>query len=148
MLVTPEDMKKKVQLIVCEIRHIWAILLLIILLIATALMYKTKLTLARSRSACLRCLQNRTEEPECGRVTGSPYTSRRMRTPDTRMPFSSHTRMVGSIQSIQPHESAASTRLDFSHTVNTQSILKAVAGSPRVGGEYRKTEMQMNAKCK
>lgn len=143
------------QLIVCKIRHIWAILLLIIMLIATALMYKTKLTLARSRSACLRCLQNRTEEPECGRVTGSPYTSRRMRTPDTRTPFSSHTRMVGSIQSIQPHESAASTRLDFSHTVNTQSILKApssilkaVAGFPWVGDEYRKTEMQMNAKCK
>lgn len=133
------------QLIVCKIRHIWAILLLIILVVATALMYKTKLTLARSRSACLRCLQNRTEEPECGRVTGSPYTSRRMRTPDTRTPFSSHTRMVGSIQSIQPHDSAASTRLDFSHTVNTQSILKAVAGFPWVGGEYRKTEMQMNA---
>lgn len=64
-------------------------------------------TLARSRSACLRCLQNKTEDPECGLVTGSPYTSSRIRTPDTRIPFSSHTSIVGSIQSIQPHESAA-----------------------------------------
>lgn len=65
-----------------------------------------KRTLAKSRSACLRCLQNNTEDPEWGLVTGSPYTNSRIRTPDTRTPFKSHTSRVGSIQSIQPHESA------------------------------------------
>lgn len=76
-------------------------------LISSAPSLKQKRTLAKSRSACLRCLQNNTEDPECGLVTGSPYTNNRIRTPDTRTPFNSHTSIVGSIQSIQPHESAA-----------------------------------------
>lgn len=74
---------------------------------------KKKSTLARSRSACLRCLQNKTEDPECGLVTGSPYTKSRIRTPDTRTPFRSHTSIVGSIQSIQPHESATKDKFFF-----------------------------------
>ncbi len=63
-------------------------------------------TLARSRSACLRCLQKRTDDSEWGLVTGSPYTSRRIKTPATRTPFISHTRRVGNIQSIHPQDSA------------------------------------------
>lgn len=80
------------------------------------------LTLARSRSACLRCLQNRTEDSECGLVTGSPYTNSLIRTPATRTPFSSHTNRVGSIQSIQPHESAA----EYTHSISADSVPQSV----------------------
>ena len=62
------------------------------------------LTLARSRSACFRCLQKVTEERECGRITGSPWTSSFTKTLRTITPFTSHKRIVGIIQSNQPPE--------------------------------------------
>lgn len=64
----------------------------------------TELTLARSRSACFRCLQKVTEERECGRITGSPWTSSFTKTLKTMTPFTSHRRSVGIIQSNQPPE--------------------------------------------
>lgn len=63
-----------------------------------------ELTLARSRSACFRCLQKVTEERECGRITGSPCTSSFTKTLRTITPFTSHKRSVGIIQSNQPTE--------------------------------------------
>lgn len=63
-----------------------------------------ELTLARSRSACFRCLQKVTEERECGRITGSPCTSSFKKTLRTITPFTSHKRSVGIIQSNQPTE--------------------------------------------
>lgn len=62
------------------------------------------LTRARSRSACFRCLQKVTEERECGRITGSPWTSSFTKTLRTITPFTSHKRSVGIIQSNQPAE--------------------------------------------
>lgn len=63
-----------------------------------------ELTLARSKSACFRCLQKVTEERECGRITGSPWTSSFTKTLRTITPFTSHKRSVGIIQSNQPPE--------------------------------------------
>lgn len=63
-----------------------------------------ELTRARSRSACFRCLQKVTEERECGRITGSPWTSSFTKTLRTITPFTSHKSSVGTIQSNQPPE--------------------------------------------
>lgn len=67
---------------------------------------QVSLTRSRSRSACRRWRQKRTEASEWGRVTGSPKTKSRTTAPSTSATFSAQKASVGHSHCDHPHGSS------------------------------------------